>query len=80
MNIELITEILGWCVILNFGLLLWWFVMLLVAHDWVYKIHSRWFKLTEERFDAIHYAGLAFFKIATFILYLAPYVALKICS
>jgi len=66
--------------ILNLGLLLWWFGMLRIAHDWVYRVHCRWFKLTVERFDAIHYAALAFFKISTFIFFLAPYVALKICT
>jgi len=79
MNVELVTEVLGWCVVLNLGLLLWWFGVLQIAHDWVYRVHSRWFKLTVECFDAIHYAGLALFKIATFIFFLAPYIALKIC-
>jgi hypothetical protein len=39
---------------------------------------GKWFKLTVERFDAIHYAGMAFFKIGIFLLNIVPYLALRI--
>ncbi len=78
MTIETMRAALGWCSIINMGLLLWWFFAITVLHDWVYRFHSKWFKLSVESFDRIHYAGIAFFKIAVFVLNIVPYFALRI--
>ena len=78
MTIETIRTVLGWCSIINMGLLLWWFLIIVLAHDLVYKWHSKWFKLSAEKFDEIHYAGIAFFKIAIFFFNVVPYCALRI--
>jgi len=78
MTIEVIRAALGWCAIINMGLLLWWFFAITVLHDWTYRVHSKWFKLSPETFDAIHYAGIAFFKIAVFVFNIVPYFALCI--
>ncbi|MFC1646158.1 DUF6868 family protein [Candidatus Omnitrophota bacterium] len=78
MTIEMIRTVLGWCSIINMGLLLWWFLILTLAHDWVYRWHTKWFKIPVEQFDAIHYAGIAFFKIAVFVFNIVPYFALRI--
>lgn len=80
MTTELLRSILGWCTVINFGLLLWWALFILLAHDWVYRMHSRWIKLSVEQFDAIHYAGMAFFKIIVFVFNLVPYIALWIVA
>jgi hypothetical protein len=78
MTIDMIREALLWCFIINMGLLLWWFMFFAFAHDWVYRMHGRWFKLSVEKFDAIHYAGIAFFKICIFVFNIVPYFALLI--
>ncbi len=78
MTIDLIRNAFMWCSIINMGLLLWWFLFITLAHDWVYSFHGKWFKLSVERFDTIHYAGITFFKICIFIFNITPYVALLI--
>ncbi len=78
MTIDMIRNVFMWCSIINMGLLLWWFLFFTLAHDWVYHLHGKWFKLTVERFDTIHYAGIAFFKICVFMFNIIPYVALLI--
>jgi hypothetical protein len=78
MTIDLVRNAFMWCSIINMGLLLWWFLFITLAHDWVYQIHGKWFKLSVERFDTIHYAGIVFFKIAIFIFNIIPYIALLI--
>ena len=78
MTVEQIRDVLAWCAVINIGLLLWWFLMFALAHDFVYRLHGKWFKLTVERFDAIHYAGMAFFKIGIFLLNIVPYLAIHI--
>ena len=48
------------------------------AHDWMYRLHSRWFRLSVETFDAIHYAGMAAYKLAILLLNLVPLLALHL--
>jgi hypothetical protein len=60
------------------GLLTYWFLMFWAAHDWIHRLHARWFKLSREQFDAIHYGGMAFFKMVWFFFNLVPWVALCI--
>jgi hypothetical protein len=80
MEIAAIRAALLWCTVINYGLLVLWFVMFAVAHEWLYGFHGRWFKISVERFDAIHYGGMAVYKIAIFVFNLAPYLALLIVA
>lgn len=43
-------------------------------------MHRRWFNLSVETFDAIHYGGLAVYKIGIILLNLVPLVALSAVS
>ncbi len=78
MELETIRAFFAWCSVINMGLLLWWALFLLLAHDWTYRLHSKWFKISIEQFDAIHYAGIAIFKLGVFMFNLVPYFALRI--
>jgi hypothetical protein len=78
MTIETVREIFGWMTLINVSVLCIWFLMILFAHDWLYQWHSRWFTLPIERFDSIHYAGMAVFKLALWLFNLTPYLALVI--
>ncbi len=78
MTIELIRDALAWCSVINIGLLLFWVLWLTLAHDFVYRVHSKWLKLSVESFDTIHYTGMAFFKICIFMFNIVPYIALRI--
>lgn len=73
-----IRDALGVCFLINMGLLLFWFGVIAFAHDWAYRMHSKWFKVPVETFDTIHYAGVSFFKITIFAFNLVPYLALCI--
>jgi hypothetical protein len=53
-----------------------WFGVFVYAHDWMYRLHTRWFRLSVDTFDALHYAGLAMYKIGIILLNLVPLVAL----
>jgi hypothetical protein len=35
----------------------------MLAHDWLYGLHGLWFHLMVEQFDALHYGGMALYKI-----------------
>ena len=80
MTFELARGALLWCAAINIGLLVWWFLFFALAHDWMYRLHSKWFKLSVDTFDSIHYSGMALFKMAILLLNLVPYFALRIVA
>jgi len=80
MSLEVTRDFLLWCTLINFGILLMWFTTFALAHDWVQGFHGKWFRLSREQFDAIHYAGMAFFKIGIWLFNLVPLLALYIIS
>ncbi len=78
MTVEIIRDVLAWCAVINYALLLLWFLVFSLAHDWLYRVHGKWFTVSVDNFDAIHYAGMAFFKLCIFLFSLTPYLALRI--
>lgn len=80
MTTETLRDVLLWSTVINYGVLLWWFAIFSLAHDRIYRLHAKWFRMPVERFDAIHYAGLAIYKIGILLFGLVPYVALLIAK
>lgn len=80
MSIEIAREVLFWSAAINYGLVLFWFLLFAGAHDWMQRLHGRWFRLPTQRFDALHYAGMAIYKIGILLFNVAPYVALRIAA
>ena len=78
MSIAMIRQALRCCALLNYGVLLVWWLCFLFAHDWIYQLHGRWFHLSVEQFDTLHYAGMALYKIGILLFNLIPYIALRI--
>lgn len=78
MTVETVRDFLGWCSVINVGVLIYWWLFFTLAHDLVYRIHGKWFKLSVEKFDSIHYAAMAFFKICIILFNIVPYIALRI--
>jgi hypothetical protein len=78
MTLETVRAVFAWCTAINLGLFIWWFLFFVWAHDWMYRLHGRWFKITVEKFDALHYAGMALFKMAILLFNLVPYLAMRI--
>ena len=67
-----------WSLAINYSLLSIWFSAFVFGHDTLYRLHSRCFRISVETFDAIHYAGMALYKIGIFLLNVAPLIALVI--
>lgn len=80
MHMNEIKDALLWCVVINYGILFVWFGVFVFAYDWLYRMHTRWFKLSVETFDAIHYAGMATYKIGIIFLNLVPLLALYLIA
>lgn len=61
---------------INYAILLVWFIAFSWGHEFLYRLHSRWFRLSVEGFDTVHYAGMAFYKVTIFLFNLTPLLAL----
>lgn len=78
MDLALLQDFFLWCTIINGGLLIFSFLMIAAAGDWVYTLHSRWFPISRETFYALMYATMAGFKVIVITFNLVPYVAMRI--
>ena len=48
MDVRLISDWLLLCTLINYAVLLAWFVAFSVAHEWMFRLHTRWFRLPVE--------------------------------
>jgi hypothetical protein len=76
MSVDTTRTILLWCTIIDYGILLIWFLFFLFLHDWLYRLHTRWFHLSRDQFDALHYAGMSIYKIGILLFNLVPLAVL----
>lgn len=77
MSLEQLRAFLGWGAILNLVFLSFVFFFFLAARDLMYRLHGRWFGLSKETLSAILYGMMAWFKLATFLFFIIPYVVLR---
>lgn len=80
MSIETARSFLLWCLGINYGILMLWFVAFTLAHDSLYRLHARWFRISVEQFDTVHYTAMAIYKIGILLLNLAPFFALRMVA
>jgi len=78
MTIEVTRNVLLWCTVINYGVLLAWFLAFVFAHEGIQRIHGRWFHLSHDQFDVLHYAGMSIFKLGIILFNLVPFVALSV--
>jgi hypothetical protein len=78
MSIEILRSFLGWCAIVNYVLLIFWFLVFLLARDRLYKLYDRWFRLSAEEMDRIQFIGMMFYKLGILLFNLAPYLVLRL--
>ncbi len=75
--LETVAMVLIRCFWIGFAIVLFWFVIILCASDFVYQVHSTFFTMSETQFDLMHYGGLGLTKLVVFIFFLIPYLAIK---
>lgn len=78
MTAQMLQTFFMWCSIINIGLLLISFVIIVTAKDRAYKLHSRWFNLSKENFDLVLYCFLGFYKVLVFVFCIIPWIVLSI--
>lgn len=80
MDHHLMSDFLLCCTILNYLVLLVWFSAFSLAHEWMFRLHGRWFRLAPAQFDALHYGAMAAYKVGILLLNLVPLIALNIVA
>jgi hypothetical protein len=80
MSIEIARSTLLWSAVINYGVLLVWFVVYVFRYEWLHRLSGRWFRVTREQFDAFNFAGIALYKLGIILFNLVPYIALRIVT
>jgi hypothetical protein len=76
MDIAELNRLLLCALGIAYAVLMLWFAVFVFARDAVYRLHTRWFRLSPEAFDLANYVGMAVYKIATLLLFAVPRLAL----
>jgi hypothetical protein len=76
MTIESMRSFLLWCTVVNYAILVIWFLVFVFARDQMRRIHGRWFRLSDNQFDVLHYGAMAIYKIGIILFNLVPLVVL----
>ncbi|ATO21036.1 hypothetical protein BS636_08375 [Acinetobacter sp. LoGeW2-3] len=76
MEIDFWRQFLLYALLINYSILLLWFLMIIFTRNWVKQLHGKWFQLSDVTFDAIHYGGMAFYKIGILLFNLTPLLTL----
>ncbi len=79
-SIETIREFLGWCSVINIGMLFVSTIMLTIMRSWVIKIHASTTGVSEMELPRIYIEFLGNYKILIIILNVVPYIALRIMA
>jgi len=78
MDLAIARNILFWCTLINFGMLLLWALLMLAPHEWLHRYTNRFCRVSFEQFEVINLAGIVFYKILILLFNLVPYIALLI--
>ena len=79
-TIETMIEFLGWCSVINIGMLIFYSIFIIIFTDTMVKIHTKMFDLDKNYLTQAYFKYLAQYKIIIIIFNIVPYFALKIMT
>ncbi len=80
MTIETLTAFLGWCTLINVGLLIFSTLMISLGAKKFSELHAQMFGLEAADLPLAYFKYLGHYKIAILVFNLVPYLALKIIA
>ncbi len=80
MDMQTLQNFFMWCTIINFGLLMFSFVMILAVKGWAFKMHSKMFGISESAFNTSIYAFMGGYKLLWMIFNVVPWIVLAILN
>ena len=79
-SLDQIQTFLGWCSIINIGLLLFSALVVMIFREQISELHASIFHLNKEDVLRAYFQYLAQFKILIIVLNIVPYFALSIMN
>ncbi|MGD9036431.1 MAG: hypothetical protein PVF10_07740 [Syntrophobacterales bacterium] len=76
--LEVTGKVLIRCFVMGLFVLFFWLGALMLAGDLAYSVHARIVPITREQFYVINYVGELMTKATVFILFLFPYIAIRL--
>lgn len=80
MDLDALTAFLGWCSILNIGVMIASTVVITAFKQPIMKLHSKMFGVNQNDLPMLYFTYLGNYKIAIYILNFVPYITLKIMA
>lgn len=78
MTIETLRSFFMWCFIINYCLLILWFVIFRLAHDPGKKLIEFAFRCEIKNYDSLTCIGISIYKIGVILFNLVPWIALTL--
>jgi len=78
--IEMITELLGWCSVVNIAMLFLSSIMLMVMRGRIIKLHAKLSGVSEADLPSIYLQFLGNYKLLILMFNLVPYIALRLSA
>ena len=79
-TIEFVREFLGWCALLNLGMLTFASIVIMLFRARIIRIHQQFIELDERDLNRAYFQYLAQYKIATIVLCVIPYLAVLLTT
>lgn len=79
-DLQTLTTFLGWCAIINIGLLSFYTIWMMTFQDFTKRTHSALLGIDPDKLDSIYFQYLANYKLVVLVFNIVPYLALKIMA
>jgi hypothetical protein len=73
---EALKLMLALCTIINYVVLLIWFLAFWLSRDWMTRLHGRIFDVPPEKIKTMMYMLIGFYHLGILLFNFVPYVAL----
>ena len=78
MTVDNTLAVLGWCMVINFGVLLIWALAMMLAPNLTYRTQRLVTSISQEDFERIIYQMMGCYKLGILLFNFAPYIAIRI--
>jgi hypothetical protein len=77
MTVEQVRGMLLWSAIINYGFLILWAGLYLLARGLLHRV-AHWWRMTPEQFDAFQFGGILLYKMCIWMFFIIPCISLYI--
>ena len=78
MSLDVITKVLAWCCVFNIEILIIRIIAFNAAHDLMYQLHNKLFKISADTFHNKNYTAFMVYRLLILVFNLVPYLVLRL--